>query len=150
MAKKKEVNLEELEALGAKGYSVTMICEAIGINRTTAYARNDIINAIKAGTLKAKQRVIDDLLSRSESDQSSTASIFLAKKLKVFDKYFPTATPKSTKDAVNKIADIYTAVARNELDEDRGVYLVGFLEKYIKGYEVTELEKRIQALEGEK
>jgi len=147
MAKKLNINLEELEALASKGYSVTICCDAIGITRTTAYNNSYIIDTIKRGTAKAKQKVVDDLMSRSEVDQSSTASIFLAKQLKVFDNYYPTASPKSPTDALNKISNIYTAVSRNELSEEKGNHLLLYLEKYVKAYEVSELEERISKLE---
>ena len=147
MAKKLNINLEELEALASKGYSVTICCDAIGITRTTAYNNSYIIDTIKRGTAKAKQKVVDDLMSRSEVDQSSTASIFLAKQLKVFDNYYPTASPKSPTDALNKISNIYTAVSRNELSEEKGNSLVGYLEKYVKAYEVSENTEKIKKLE---
>lgn len=147
MAKKLDVDLEVLEALAAKGYNVTMCCEAVGIERTTAYKHKHIINTIKRGAAKARQKVIDDLMARSEADQSSTASIFLAKQMKVFNEYFPTASPKTPQDALNKISDIYTAVSRNELSEEKGTALIGYLEKYIKAYEVSELEKRLSEVE---
>lgn len=148
MAKKIDVDLEALEALASKGYSVTMCCDAIGINRTTAYKHKDIINTIKAGHAKAKQKVIDDLMSRSESDQSATSSIFLAKQLKVFSVPYTTSTPKTIKEATNRISKIYTDVSRGKLDEEKGNTLVGYLNAYIKAFEVSELEERITALEG--
>ena len=147
MPKKLNINLEELEALATKGYSVTMCCDAIGINRATAYKNSDIINTIKRGAAKAKQEVIDHLMARSLSDQGATASIFLAKQLKVFDNYFPTSSPIGPADALKKISNIYTAVARNELSEDKGTHLIGYLEKYVKAFEISELETRITALE---
>ncbi len=147
MAKKLNVNLEELAELAARGYSVTMCCEAIGINRTTAYKNTDIINTIKAGHSKARQKVIDDLMARSENDQSATSSIFLAKQLKVFDTYYPTSTPKSPSDAIRKISNIFVSVARNELSEEKGTHLISYLEKYLKAYEISEMEKRITDIE---
>ena len=147
MPKKINVDLEQLEALAARGYNTTMCCDAIGINRTTAYKNSYIINTIKAGHTIAKQKVIDDLMARSESDQSSTASIFLAKQVKVFDTYYPTSSPQSPQDALKKISNIFVSVARNELSEDKGNSLIGYLEKYVKAYETTEIEKRISKLE---
>jgi len=147
MAKKLDINLEELEELASKGYSVEMLCSAIGIAKQTAYNNKYIMDAIRRGHSTAKQKVVNDLMNRSEVDQSSTASIFLAKQLKVFDNYYPTASPKSPTDALNKISNIYTAVSRNELSEEKGTALIGYLEKYVKAYEMSELEKRITKIE---
>jgi len=147
MAKKLDVDLVLAEELAAKGYNVTMVCNALGIDRTTAYKHSDIINAIKSGAEKAKQQVIDHLMSRSIADQGATASIFLAKQLKVFDDFFTTASPKSPTEATERIADIYKAVAAGELNQDKGDKLVGYLQAYIKAFEVSEIERRIEALE---
>ena len=147
MAKKLDIDLPELEALAGKGYSVEMLCSAIGIAKQTAYNNKYIMDAIRRGHSTAKQKVVNDLMNRSEVDQSSTASIFLAKQLKVFDTYFPTASPKSPSDALNKISNIYTAVSRNELSEEKGTALISYLEKYVKAYEVSDLEKRIAKIE---
>lgn len=147
MAKKLDIDLSEVYELACKGYSVTMICSAIGITRTTAYNHSDIIDTIKKGANKAKQDVVDHLMKRSLEDQSSTASIYLSKQLKVFEDYFITSKPKSISDAIERIATIYDSVSKNELDSDKGSKLIGYLEAYIKAYEVSELEDRIQALE---
>lgn len=147
MAKKIDVDLDVVYELACKGYNTSMICSAIGIDRSTAYRQRDIINTIKRGAEKAKQDVIDHLMTRSIEDQSATATIFLAKQLKVFDNYFTTSQPKNIQDAIKRIATIYDLVAKNELDQEKADKLVGYLEKYIKAYEVSELEKRIEALE---
>ncbi len=149
MAQKLAVSCEELEALGGKGYSVTMICEAVGITRQAAYKNKYIIDSIKRGHTQARQKVIDDLMGRSVADTSSTASIYLSKQLKCFDDHFPTASPKSPADALRKISDIYMAVSHNELTQERGNYLAGFLEKYIKAFEITEIAQRLDAVEAE-
>ena len=142
-----DINFETIEALAAKGYSVTIICEAIGINRSTAYKNRNIINTIKAGHAQAKQKVIDNLMARSEEDMSATAAIFLSKKLKIWDDYFTTSKPKNVSDAIKRISIIYESVARNELDVDKGTRLVGFLESYIKAFETHELEERLDRIE---
>lgn len=148
MAKKIDIDLEELEALAIKGYSISMICNAIGINRSTAYRNSDINNTIKRGRDQAKQKIVNDLMARSESDLSSTATIFLAKQLKVFEDYYPTSTPKSISEALSKIMSIYKSVASNELSSDKADKLIHYLEIYIKAYETNELTKRLEELEN--
>ena len=147
MAKKVEVDLQELELLASKGYTASMCFDAIGISHSKGYRDKQIMQAIKRGRNTAKQRIVDDLLNRSMGDPSSAASIFLAKKMKVFDDIFPTASPKTPEDASKKISDIYTAVSQGKLSEEKGNYLISFLEKFIKAFEVSELEKRVKALE---
>ena len=147
MSKKIDIDLPTVKALAVKGYTAAMIFDAIGISHSKGYHDLQIKQAIKEGHSEARQKVVDDLMGRSESDQSPTASIFLAKQLKVFDTYFPTSSPQSPTDALKKISNIYVAVARNELSEDKGTHLIGYLEKYVKAYEVSDLEERIKKLE---
>ena len=147
MAKKIEVDLNTLEALAAKGYTAAMICDAVGISTSKAYNDKEIMAAIRKGKAAAHQKVVDDLMTRASEDPSSAAAIFLAKKLKVFDDPYPTGSPKTPGEAVKKIANIYTAVAKGQLDQEKGNYLISFLEKFIKVFEISELEKRISKLE---
>ena len=147
MAKKIEVNLEELEALATKGYNITMCCEAIGISQSKAYKDVQILQAIKKGHASAKEKVLNDLFTRSESDTSSASSIFLAKSLGVFSVKYSTTRPKSITEASERIVKIYEDVATGVIPEDKGKYLIGFLESYIKSKEIGELEQRITKLE---
>ncbi|WP_415408246.1 hypothetical protein ACLHDG_06750 [Sulfurovum sp. CS9] len=150
MAKKIEVDLEELEALAAKGYNITMCCDAIGISQSKAYKDIHIIQAIKRGHATAKEKVLSDLFARSEADTSSASTIFLAKSLGVFNPKYSTTKPKSIIEATERITKIYEDVAAGDLSEEKGKYLIGFLESYIKSKEVGELEERISALEEKK
>lgn len=147
MAKKLDINLKIVHELARRGFSVSLIADSIGVARSTVYKQRAIRDTIKKGRAEIQKKVIDDLLERSEADVSATASIFLAKQLKVFDIYFPTSKPKSISQALNKIADVYTAYAGNELDGEKADRLIKYLEIYIKGYEATELERRLTALE---
>ena len=147
MAKKIEVNLKELEALGSKGYNITMCCDAIGISQSKAYKDVQILQAIKRGHASAKEKVLNDLFTRSESDTSSASSIFLAKSLGVFNIKYSTARPKTITEASERIVKIYEDVAVGVLSDEKGKYLIGFLESYIKSKEIGEMEQRINKLE---
>jgi hypothetical protein len=150
MAKKIEVDLKELETLASKGYNITMCCEAIGISQSKAYKDVQILQAIKTGHTSAKEKVLNDLFARSESDASSASSIFLAKSLGVFNVKYSTARPKSITEASERIVKIYEDVATGVISEEKGKYLIGFLESYIKSKEVSDLEERVSELEKEK
>ncbi len=147
MAKKIEVNLVELEALASKGYNITMCCDTIGISQSKAYKDVQILQAIKRGHASAKEKVLSDLFTRSESDTSSASSIFLAKSLGVFNIKYSTVRPKSITEASERIVKIYEDVAAGVLSDEKGKYLIGFLESYIKSKEIGEMEQRITKLE---
>ncbi len=138
--------ISQAEQLASKGYSTQLIASSLGIGYSTAKSNNEALKvAIKKGRDEARCTIVDKLLARA--DESDTALIFLCKNLKVFEDSYITATPKTIDEATQRIADIYGAVSSNELDKDKGDKLVSYLEKYIKAYELSELEKRIEKIE---
>jgi len=144
--KSDNIDLEEVRTLASKGYNVTMICSAIGMSRSYAYSKKHILDTIKTGADEARQKIMNDLMNRSETDMGATASIFLAKQLKLFDEYYPTSTPKTVKEAMQKIQDIYLKVSRNELSSDKADKLVHYLEVYIKAFEVNDLAIEVEKI----
>ncbi len=141
--------IEAAGKLAEKGYSNGIISDALKIGYSTCRNNKALQSAIKTGRAKARQQIVDDLLTRSREDQSSTATIFLAKQLKVFEEVYPTSTPKTAKEAADKLSAIYDAVSKGELDAEKGSHLAGYLEKFIKAFEASELEERIKAIEKE-
>jgi len=139
--------IDQAEQLSKKAYNISMIADALGIGYKTCFNNKELQEAIKRGQSQARQKIVDDLMARSEADQSSTATIFLAKQLKVFTVPYQTATPKTIKEASDRIRQIYIDTASSVIDEERAKYLIGFLESYIKSIEVGSLEERIKALE---
>jgi len=138
--------VKQVSELASKGYSNVIISDNIGIGLSTLSINTKLIKAIKEGRALARQKVVNDLMNRSEDDVSSTASIFLAKKLKVFDTPFPTSSPKSAEDATKKISNIYTAVAKGTLDSEKGTHLIGYLNSYIKAKDVSDYEQQLAEL----
>lgn len=139
--------IDNAELLASKAYSVTMVADALGVGVTTCYDNTKLSEAIKRGRAAARQKVVDALMLRADGDQSSTAAIFLAKQLKVFDNPFTTATPKTLEEAIVRIGSIYQAVASGELDQEKGDRLVGYIDKLVRAIEVNEIEKRLKILE---
>lgn len=139
--------IEQAEMLAGKAYNISMIADALNVGVNTFHTNKSLKSAIKRGQSQARQKVVDDLMSRSEADQSSTATIFLAKQLKVFTVPYQTSTPKTIEEASDRIRQLYADTASGIIDEERAKYLIGFLESYIKSKEVGDLENRIKALE---
>ncbi len=146
---KVDVDLIQIHALASKGYNTTTICEAIGISRSYAYGNKPIKDAIKRGTSEARQSIINDLMTRSKSDLGATATIFLAKQLRVFEEHFSTSRPKTAEEALTKIGNIYEAVARNELSSEKGDKLIHYLEVFVKTLEVSELAESVAEIQAQ-
>ena len=140
--------IDQAEMLAGKAYNISRIADALQVSYSVCTQNEKIKQAIKQGQSKARQTVVDHLMSRSEADQSSTATIFLAKQLKVFTVPYQTSTPKTIQEASDRIKQLYADTASGVIDEERANYLIGFLESYIKSKEVGDLENRIKALEA--
>ena len=139
--------IKQAEQLAGKAYGVAMIADALGVAYGTCFNNSELSEAIKRGQSKARQKIVDDLMTRSENDQSSASSIFMAKQLKIFTVPYTTSSPKTIEEASDRIRKIYTDTASGLIDEERAKYLIGFLESYIKSKEVGDLENRIKFLE---
>jgi len=150
MAKKISITtkmLKQAEDLAAKAYSVQMIAAAMQLSQAYVYAHKEIIEAIERGKQQARQSVVNDLMNRSKEDSSSTASIYLSKKLRCFSPAYPTKTPKNIAEASQQIADLYKATAENIVDEEKATQLISILTQFIKAHEVGSLESRLEILE---
>ena len=141
--------IEQAEQLAAKAYPIALICDALNIGLSTIYTKSyvEVLEATKRGRVKAKMVVIDALMKRTISDQSPTALIYLSKSLKIFDIHFTTSTPKTAAEATKRIAKLYEAVAKNELDGEKADRLCTYLTKYISAIDITEIERRLTELE---
>ena len=139
--------IDQAELLAGKAYNISMIADALGVGVNTFHTNKSLKSAIKCGQSQARQKIVDDLMTRSKNDQSSASTIFMAKSLKVFTVPYTTATPKTIGEASERIIRIYADTASGLIDEERAKYLIGFLESYIKSKEVGDLENRIKALE---
>jgi hypothetical protein len=132
--------------LAGKAYNISMIADALSVGVNTFHTNKSLKSAIKRGQSTARQTVVDHLMTRSENDQSSASTIFMAKSLKVFTVPYTTAKPKTIGEASERIIGIYADTASGLIDEERAKYLIGFLESYIKSLETGDLEARIKLL----
>jgi len=135
--------------LAKRGFSDLAICKHVNISKTTLYSTSysNLLASIKEARADQADKVFDDLIARSENDVSSTATIFLAKQLRVFTPNYVTSKPKTADEASNRIAQIYIDVSNNELDADRGDRLISYLNAFIKSYEISDIESRLEAIE---
>jgi len=144
-----EILIKDAEKLAERGYNDKIICEILNFSKSSLYSPKylDLLEAIRAKRQEAKDRVMNDLLRRSKEDTSATATIYMANKLKIFETKYKTAKPKTIKEALMRISEIYEDVADGTLTVDKGDKLVSYLSIYIKTFEDVELEQRLQTLE---
>ena len=139
--------ISQAEELASKGFSITLIADALDIAQSTTRANIKIKEAIQRGRKTIRNKIVNDLIKRSEKDTTPTATIYLANKLKVYDDYFITSKPKTITEAIDRIADIYTAVSNNELSSEKADRLISYLNTYLKAYEIGLDKKNKRSLE---
>ena len=139
----------QAETLASKGIATTLIADSLGIAVSTTRCNDDIKEAIQRGRKIIRDKIVDDLIRRSEKDTTPTATIYLANKLKVYDDYFTTSKPKTIAEAIDRIADIYTAVSNNELSSEKADRLINYLNTYLKAYELGLERKNRKSIDFE-
>ena len=148
MAKKIKVNLKTVKKLASCGYSNLQIAEAVGISKTYLYNTVAITDTIKEAQAELRQKIAQDLIDRSETDSTSTASIFLSKRLNLFATTYKMPQIKSVKSALTQISRINSDLASGSIPPELANNLIKNIETFIKTFEVSELEKRIERLEN--
>ena len=150
MKKKLNKNLiNKSKQLAARGFTDKAICSAVNIGYSTLYSAPylELLEAIRETREETRNKVMQDLLNRSESDTSASSSIYLANKLQLFKTPYPTSKPKSISEALDRLSQIYFDVASGDLDADAGNKLSGYLMDYCKLFESSVLEERLSTLE---
>ena len=135
--------------LSKMGFSDSAICQSVGIARTTLYSPKyaDVMNTITKGREKAKEEVFNDLVKRSKSDTSATATLYLSEKLGVFK--LPTyklKKPSSVEEALQNISKVIGDYGDGLLDDKRANTIVTLNQAYLKAHEVHDIEKQLEEI----
>ena len=142
--------LQEVERLATLGLNESQIAESLGMGyRTFQTKKQHFSESLKKGKADLRARVSEALLSKID-EGDTTALIFTAKRLNLFTPSIDAKTPNSIPEALRELASVYSAVARGEVSETVGDKLSGYLERFMKAIELSELETRITELEGQK
>lgn len=142
--------LQEVERLATLGLNEAQISESLGMSYTAFQSKKSHFSeSLKRGKAELRARVSEALLSKID-EGDTTALIFTAKRLNLFTPSIDAKTPSTIPEALRELASVYSAVARGEVSEAVGDKLSGYLERYMKAIELTELEERIQQIEGQK
>lgn len=138
--------IDEVERLSAIGLNESQISESIGIGYSTFQRyKEHFEEALKKGKTTLRERVSTVLLSKIEGD--TTALIFIAKRLNLFQPSIEAKAPKTIKQAMEELTAVYSAHARGEITENQADKMVSILDKFIKGIELFEIEERLKIIE---
>ena len=139
-------------ALARRGFNNVVICKTIGISKTTLHSKkySNVLDAITKEREKMKDKIFADLVYRSETDQSATATVLLSEKLKVFKApTFKLPKPKTPREALDNISRIMEAYAEGTIDGVRADRLASLNEKFVKTYDSAVTDERVTEIEDE-
>ncbi len=148
MAKKIIIDLEEAERLSECGYSNTDIAKALCISPAKLYADKEIVEAIHKGHAALKAKVSEafmESLAASPANQQ-----MLVRRLGLFNQHINIDRPTDAKSALDTLSKAVKQYSNGDISESQLRTLEAVLNSYVKGYEITTLEDRINALEEAK
>lgn len=133
--------IDEAYKLSKGGFSHKQIYNSLGISHTLFYANIELVETIKKAERELRIEVSNTLLENAVNGDT-TSMIFLAKRLNLFssDINIELKDSRSALVALNEIIN-----ANIPLEQKNSLKSV--VETFLKAYETTELEKRIESLE---
>ncbi len=142
-----ETMKREVERQAALGFSERQITEAIGISISTWQRNKEHFEySLKKGRSALRERITSALLSKID-ENDSTSLIFVCKRLGLFTNSFDATTPNNPKEAMAEMLRIYISLADGTITDSQADKLMGTLQSFIKAYEISELERRVKAIE---
>lgn len=138
-------DIERSKDLASKGYSTRDIAKALGIGKTSLYKCKAIVDAIHRGHIELKAKVSQSFLENlAENPQHQQ---LLIKRLGLFNPSVNITKPTTAKEALKALSDAIEQYSEGAINESQLKTLEATLNSYVRGYEVTEIEARLKALE---
>lgn len=148
MARKPKITkllISKAAELARAGFSHKQIQEAVDISHTAFYGNVELLAAIKREESELRTKVSDALMSKAVDTSDTTALIFLAKRLNLFNSNVNIQI-KDSKTALEGLSKLIDA----DIPLEQKNSTKGIIESYLKGVETVELEERIAKLEESK
>ena len=129
------------------GFSHLQICSSIGISSSTFYADSDMTDTIKEAEAELRAKIAKNIQDSADVGEVS-AQIFLSKRLNLYGTSYKMPQIKTVSSALEQIARINKDLANGMLPPELANNLIKNIDTFVKTFEVSELEKRILALEA--
>lgn len=142
--------VKEVVRLASLGLSDSQIAESVGLTYAT-FRRNkaQFEQSLKDGRSALRVRISEAMLTKVD-DNDTAVLIFTAKRLNLFQQTIDVSVPKTITEALAQLGIVYAGVASGQISESFGDKLAGYLDRFMRAIELTELEERIQKIEGQK
>jgi len=135
----------QVQELAKQGFNNILISQSLGIAVTTLSTNIKLKEAIHKGKLELSKKVTTSILESLESNPTNQQ--LLVKRLCLFTPLVNIKKPTTAKEALDNLATATKQYADGLINESQLRTIEAVSNSYTKGYEVTELEDRITALE---
>lgn len=137
--------IQEAQNLAEQGFNNILIGQSLNIATQTLSSNKELKEAIQRGKLSLAKKIAASILDTLEN--TPTNQQMLVKRLCLFTPAVDIKKPSNAQDALNNLSAATQQYARGEINESQLRTIEAVSNSYIKGYEFTELEKRITTLE---
>ena len=136
--------IDKCRELSSKGFSNTLISKSLNISITTLSNNKKIVKAIQEGKQELAELITQSILENLNETQDR---LFIAKRLNLFNPQINIKRAIDAKGALENLSQAIKQYADGEINESQLRTIEAVTNSFIKGFEVTELEKRIERLE---
>ena len=136
--------IDKCRELSSKGFSNTLISKSLNISVTTLSNNKKIVKAIQEGKQELAELITQSILENLNETQDR---LFIAKRLNLFNPQINIKRAIVAKGALENLSQAIKQYADGEINESQLRTIEAVTNSFIKGFEVTELEKRIERLE---
>lgn len=138
--------ISQVQELAEQGFNNILISQSLGIATQTLSTNKELKEAIQRGKLELSKKVTASILETLENNPTNQQ--LLVKRLCLFNPLVNIKKPTNASEALDNLATATKQYADGLINESQLRTIEAVSNSYSKGYEVTELEERIKALEG--
>ena len=138
--------IEEVQELAEQGFNNILISQSLSIALSTLSQNKKLKESIQRGKLILAKKVTASILNTLEANPTNHQ--LLVKRLCLFTPIVEIIKPSNAKEALNNLAAATQQYADGAINESQLRTIEAVSNSYVKGFEITELEERIEALEA--
>ncbi len=137
--------IQEVQELAEQGFNNILIGQSMNIATQTLSTNKELKEAIQRGKLSLSKKITASILDTLEN--TPTNQQMLVKRLCLFTPIVDIKKPTNVKEALHNLSVATYQYAQGQINESQIKTIEAVSNSYVKGYEITELEKRITKLE---
>ena len=134
-----------MQELAEQGFNNILISQSLNIALSTLSTNKELKESIQRGKMILAKKITSSILDTLEN--TPTNQQMLVKRLCLFTPMVDIQKPTNAQEALNNLSVATQQFADGEINESQLRTIEAVSNSFIKGHEITELEKRIKILE---